>query len=430
MNHKAEHTIMRHFSILAMGLMLLVFASCRKEDRDNHSFVFWSSTNTEEVAFSKKHVDQWNLEHPGTPFTFQPVPEGQSSEEVILAAVVGRTTPDIYANMWQGDVEDFARSGVLIPLDTLDGFMDFLYARCDSQVVKEVTSMDGHIYQMPWKVNPIMMMYNPALFTKAGMDSIPQHYSDLISAGAKLKTGGFWLGISESNAIWWQRFFNFLPLYYAASGGAPLIQNHKAVFDNEYGIEVFSFLQKLYANGYFPKEQLKGQRDPFLAERVAITFTGPWTIEHNNEFKPAGMTFDFQEVPVPDDHNGPIYTYGDPKNMVMFNTCTDPELAWKFVQTMLTPEADKEFLQASRQFPRRKDLQENPIFVQYFNAHPELIPFARQAQHVRGMDSAPYMKEVLDLISQEYEACVVFGLKSPEDAIHDAAHAVDLLYIE
>jgi multiple sugar transport system substrate-binding protein len=97
---------------------------------------------------------------------------------------------------------------------------------------------------------------------------------------------------------------------------------------------------------------------------------------------------------------------------------------------MLTPEADKEFLQASRQFPRRKDLQENPIFVQYFNAHPELIPFARQAQHVRGMDSAPYMKEVLDLISQEYEACVVFGLKSPEDAIHDAAHAVDLLYIE
>jgi multiple sugar transport system substrate-binding protein len=36
---------------------------------------------------------------------------------------------------------------------------------------------------------------------------------------------------------------------------------------------------------------------------------------------------------------------------------------------------------------------------------------------------------VLDLISQEYEVCVVYGLKSPEEGIKDAAHAVDLLYL-
>ena len=416
--------------LLSVMCMFFVLIGCNHNDQENPSMVFWSSTNEEEVAFTRKYVDAWNQHHPDQPFSFQPVPEGQSSEEVILAAVVGRTTPDIYANMWQGDVEDFARSGVLIPLDTLDGFMDFLYARCDSQVVKEISSPNGHVYQIPWKVNPIMMMYNPEFVTKEGMDSIPQHYSDLLSFGSKLKSSGIWLGISESNAIWWQRFFNFLPLYYAASGGAPLIKDNKSAFNNEYGIEVFAFLQKLYSNGYFPKEQLKGQRDPFLAKRVATTFTGPWTIEYNNKFKPEGMVFNFKEVPVPDDHVGPIYTYGDPKNMVMFNTCTDPELAWKFLQTMLTQEADKEFLESSRQIPRRKDLQVNPLFVDYFTAHPELVPFARQAKHVRGMDSARYMKEVLDLISQEYEACVVFGLKSPEDAIRDAAHAVDLLYIE
>jgi len=416
--------------LLPAWLMWLVLTGCKRDDQDNHQLVFWSSTNEEEIAFTRKYVDAWNQQHPDQPFAFQPVPEGQSSEEVILAAVVGRTTPDIYANMWQGDVEDFARSGVLIQLDTLDGFMEFLYARCDSQVVKEITSHDGHIYQIPWKVNPIMMMYNPSFVKKEGMDSMPQHYSDVLSFGAKLKSDGFWLGISESNAIWWQRFFNFLPLYYAITGGAPLIKDNKSAFNNEYGIEVFAFLQKLYSNGYFPKEQLKGQRDPFLAQRVATTFTGPWTIEYNNKFKPENMTFEFKEVPVPDDHVGPVYSYGDPKNMVMFNTCTDPELAWKFLQTMLTPAADQDFLALSRQIPRRKDLQVNPIFVDYFNTHPELKPFARQAQHVRGMDSARYMKEVLDLISQEYEACVVFGLKSPEDAIRDAAHAVDLLYIE
>jgi multiple sugar transport system substrate-binding protein len=430
MNNQQGNIITLWKASLAAVLLLLVAPSCQKEDRDHHNLIYWSATNSEEIAWSKKYIDLWNKDHPEAQVAFQPVPEGQSSEEVILAAVVGRTTPDIYANMWQGDVEDFARSGVLIPLDTLNGFMDFLYARCDTQVVQEITSSDGHIYQIPWKVNPVMMMYNPGLFQKEGIDSIPKQYSDYLASGAKLKSSGTWLGISEVNAIWWQRFFNFLPLYYAASGGAPLVKNNKAAFNNAYGIEVFSFLQKLYTNGYFPKEQMKGQRDPFLAQRVATTFTGPWTIEYNEKFKPPGMNYTFREVPVPDDHVGPIYTYGDPKNMVMFNTCKDPEGAWKFLQSLLSEKADKDFLEASRQFPRRKDLNDNPIFMEYFNAHPELIPFARQVRHVRGMDSAQYMKEVLDLISQEYEACVVYGLKTPEQAIKDAAHAVDLLYLQ
>ena len=105
-----------------------------------------------------------------------------------LAAVVGKTTPDIYANMWQGDVEDYARSGVLIPLDTLDGFLEFLYQRCDSQVVREITSADGHIYQVPWKVNPIMMMYNPAMFRDAGIAGVPEITHTYLEAGAKIKS--------------------------------------------------------------------------------------------------------------------------------------------------------------------------------------------------------------------------------------------------
>ncbi len=414
---------------LVAGILLFPFLSCQREDRDHHQLIFWSSNNTEEINFTKKYVDAWNQEHADIPIAFQLVPEGQSSEEVILAAVVGRTTPDMYANMWQGDVEDFALSGVLIPLDTLDGFLPFLYERCDSQVVKEITSSNGHIYQIPWKVNPIMMEYNPGLFEKEGIDSIPQHYTDFLAAGAKLKQSDTYLGISEVNAIWWQRFFNFLPLYYAASGGAPLVKDGKAAFNNEYGVKVFDFLQKIYLPEYFPKESLKGQRDPFLAQRVATTFTGPWTIDFNEKFKPAGLQYNFREVPVPDDHTGPVYTYGDPKNIVIFNTCQHPEQAWRFLKTMLSEKADLDFLTMSRQFPRRKNLLDLPAFAAYFQVHPELLPFARQTNHLRGIDCELYMKEVLDLISQEYEACVVYGLKSPAEGIKDAAHAVDLLYL-
>ncbi|HSF88551.1 MAG TPA: hypothetical protein VLA46_03985, partial [Saprospiraceae bacterium] len=111
---------LRH-QVYISGLLLIGLASCRSHQQDDNTFVFWSSSNPEEIKFTEQYVDRWNQAHPELPFFFQPVPEGQSSEEVLLAAVVGKTTPDIYANMWQGDVEDFARSGVLVPLDTLDG---------------------------------------------------------------------------------------------------------------------------------------------------------------------------------------------------------------------------------------------------------------------------------------------------------------------
>lgn len=408
-------------------LLVWMLTGCASRNDTHPHLTFWSSTNPEEMQFVTSYLDRWNADHPGTKVIFQPVPEGQSSEEVILAAVVGGTTPDIYANMWQGDVEDFAQSGVLIPLDTLDGFLDFIYTRCDSQVIREITSADGHIYQIPWKVNPVMMMYNPDLYTHH-QDTTT--YSDFLQTGAAITMPGRWLGISEVNAIWWQRFFNFLPLYYAASGGAPLVENGKAIFNSTHGVEVFAFLQEIYQKKYFPREQMKGQRDPFLAGVVATTFTGPWTIEYNEKFKAENFKYHFADVPVPDHHQGPVYTYGDPKNIVLFSTCQQPEQAWKVLQTMLTDQADLDFLQLSRQFPRRKDINENPLFTDYLDKHPELIPFARQTRHLRGMDSARYMKEVLDLISQEYEACVVYGQKSPETAIADAARAVELLYIK
>jgi len=414
-----------------------VLLSCHRRDESSAGLVYWASSNPEEITFAEKYIEQWNKNHPESPISFQPVPEGQSSEEVILAAVVGKTTPDIYSNMWQGDVEDFALAGVLIRLDTLEGFMEFLYERCDTQVVMEITSADGHIYQIPWKVNPIMMVYNPDMFHEAGVEEVPKDYSSYLEAGAKIKShaqkGNIrnqWLGITEVSPIWWQRFFNFLPMYYASSHGAPLVKDGKAVFNSEHGIGVFTFLQSLYTRGYFPREQQKGQSDPFLAGKVASTFTGPWSIEQNERFKPADFQYDYYRMPVPDSMSGPAYSYGDPKNIVIFNTCKDPQTAWKFLRTILTAEADKDFLQLSGQFPRRKDINTNPLFLHYLEDHPKLIPFAQQTKYLRGMDSAPYMKEILDIISQEYEACVVFGKKSPRDAIEDAARAVELLYIE
>ncbi len=254
-----------------------------RSSQEENQILFWCSNNNQEIKLCTEISDLWNKNNPSNAIHLQPIPEGQSSEEVILAAVVGKTTPDIYANMWQGNVEMYAHSGVLVPLDTLNGFLDFIKARCDSAAIKEITSSDGHIYQIPWKVNPIMTIYNKNLFKEHDINALPETYSSYIGAAQAFKDNCLKKGLGDQNrfgytevkSIWYQRLFNFYTLYIAASNGAPLIVQNKAAFNNKYAIGVFSFLQKLYANGYFSKESNSASTDPFVMQTIATKWTGP-----------------------------------------------------------------------------------------------------------------------------------------------------------
>jgi multiple sugar transport system substrate-binding protein len=416
-------------------ILILCFLSCHHKEAELHqSLLYWCATNPPEIEFAREVVDEWNVLFPATPVHFQPIPEGRSSEEVILAAVVGKTTPDIYSNMWQGDVEYFARAGVLVPLDTMPGFIDSLYQRCDSSVIDEISSGDGHIYQVPWKVNPIMLLYNKGLFSEIGFDQPPATYSQFLKAAEKMKADlngdGYvdrWIGYSEVLVTWWQRFFDFYPLYLGASHGGKLIENNQVVFDNDYAIGVLEFLKTLYDRNYFSREVLSARQDVFLSGVIASRFAGPWEIIHAEKFKAPDFTYSFSPLPVPDEHRGEIYTYGDPKNIVIFNTCRQPQQALRFILFLINRKNDLRLLQISTQLPRRKQLFMDEQYRAYFQQNPQMIPFASQARYVRGTDTCPQLKEIFDIISQEYEACVIYGVKSPAQAIHDAAQAVRVL---
>ncbi len=425
----------KRWRILIISLIVLILFFCNKQSNQNlELLVYWSANNPYEIEYARTIVTEWNKIHPRIQIKYQPVPEGRSSEEIILAAVVAKTTPDIYSNMWQGDVEAYSQAGVLVALDTLPGFIEFVYNRCDSATVEEVISSDGHIYQIPWKINPIMMVYNKKLLQEIGYDSPPSTYSEYLDAAEKFKRDtdddGYvdrWIGYSEVLNLWYQRFFDFYSLYIAASKGGKLVEAKQVAFNNEYAVKVFEFLKILYDKNYFPRERLSARSDAFMGSIIATRFTGPWTITQYERLTPEGFEYAFHHLPVPDDFKGDVYTYCDPKNIVIFNTCKNSQKAWAFLKYMLDVENDYLFLEITHQLPRRKGLFEIPKFAEFFKENPKLAPFAKQASFVRGTDLYPNLKEVFDIISQEYEACVIYQVKTAEQAIADAAQAVQLL---
>jgi multiple sugar transport system substrate-binding protein len=394
--------------------------------------MYWPSPNAQEVELADTMVMRWNRLHPGIHVRMQPIPVSQSSEEVLLAAIAGKTTPDICSNIWPGALRDYTDAGGLI---ALDGFADFdsaLGSRMPRDLLEAFRSPDGHFYQLPWKTNPVMMYYNIDLFEKAGIDSPPRTYGEYLADARKIALesirGGqnsVWMGERDIRPIWVQRLFDFYPFYIAASNGRTLFRDGKPDFDTTAAAAVFQFFQDCYRNRFFPRTFFQGG-DPFFLGKKATHFAGPWNVAATAKFAPS-MRYGVVPLPVPDGHQGPVYTSGDYKNISVFSNTRHPREAWEFAKFLITAEHDLLLLELADQIPVRGDLLKNPVFASYFRKKPVMVKFAEQAPYTRGMDPVPDLKEIFDGFAQVYERCAVFGEESAGQAVQDALRRTELI---
>lgn len=388
---------------------------------------FWPSSNPEEIEFAKQVVAQWQKLRPDIPVKMQPLPASRSTEEVLLAAIAARTTPDICANIYPGAISQFVAAGGLYAHNKLPDFKSFMLARSGEEVLELYTSADGNIYQIPWKANPVMFAYNVDLLKEAGI--APEDlatYSGFLEAARKVKAkwgGKKYLYTPTVDVTWWQRFFDFYTLYVAASSGKTLLDKKgQVIFDNDPGVQVFTFLATLFKEGLAPKGQSASNR--FFEGVSLVEPAGPFTMPFYKRNAPKGFHFDLIPPPVPDNLKGkPVYTYGDPKNIGIFSNSKNPQAAWEFAKFILSPENDALFLKITGQIPYRKDLLTNPAFRGVINADPYLKKFVEMVPRAVGVDDTPHLIEIYDAISRQYDAAVVQGRISPEEGIKKAAQA-------
>jgi multiple sugar transport system substrate-binding protein len=398
----------------------------RNGPKDAVELTYWPAPNAQEVELADSLVREWNARRPDVHVVMQPIPVNQSTEEVLLAAIAGKTTPDICSNINPIALRDYVASGGLVALDQFFDFDSVVAARIPRELLGLFRTPDGHFYQVPWKTNPVMMFTNLRLLRAAGVSAVPRTYSEFYALGdqvqEKLNSKGgkrIWVGERDIRPIWWQRMFDFYPFYLAASGGKPLFSNDSAAFGNLSAEGVFAFFRTCYARAYFPRTSFYQSVDPFMLEQKVTHIAGPWQVAAIRKFAPA-LEYEVHPVPVPDGHEGPVFTFGDFKNIAIFTTTKHPREAWEFVRFMLRAEFDRLLLRICDQIPVRGDLLGNPLFAEYFRSNPKMVRFAEQIPYTRGMESAPDMKEIFDGISQEYEMCAVYGRKSPAQAVQDA----------
>lgn len=426
---------MKAIRLALVAFVLVSLKGCSAEEPQASSLnqptnlIYWPAPNAQEIQLADTLVRFWNRVHPQSEIRMQPIPVSQSTEEVLLAAIAGKTTPDVCSNIWPGALHDYTTAGGLIPLDTFPDFDSIAASRIPRELLETFRSQDGHFYQLPWKTNPIMMFYNKRLFEEAGIHNIPRTYSEYLAAARHVTRDvngdgqiDVWMGERDIRPIWWQRLFDFYPFYIAATGGKTLFDYGEPAFVNDAAEKVFAFFQECYTQRYFPRTFFQGG-DPFLLEKKATHFGGPWHVAHLQKFAPH-ISYGIAPLPISDSYQGIIHTYGDYKNIAIFSNTRSPQKAWEFVKFLVDAQSDLLLLEITNQIPIRGDLLTNSLFTEYFRRNPQMVVFAQQAPYTRGVDGVPDLKEIFDAISQSYEACAIYGKRAPREALEDAAERV------
>ncbi|MCI9888158.1 extracellular solute-binding protein [Micrococcales bacterium 31B] len=385
----------------------------------------WLSNNEQEVAWGKAVVEAWNAANPDQVVTAQEIPAGKSSEEAITAAITAGTAPDLVFNISTAAAPDWARQGGLIDLTTFPDGKQYIESRSGAEAAAGYADAEGKFYLLPWKSNPVMVMYNKDVFTAAGLD--PENpgmdtYEKFLAASEKIVSSG-----ASKSAIWpsptsefFQCWFDFYPLYLAQTQGTALVVDGKSTFASDQGVAVAEFWASMYAKGLAPKE---GSTDDAMAtKKTAMQLAGPWAIA---SYK-GKVNVGFMPVPTQDGKAADqITTFADSKNVSMFTTSKNQGTAWEFLKFASSKEQDGALLEATGQMPIRADLAS--AYPDYFAANPAYQAFASQAARTADVPNVPNSIEVWQKLRDAYSSSVIFAKQDVKTALTEAAASIDTL---
>lgn len=380
----------------------------------------WYSNNEQEVQWGKAMVEAWNAANPDQQITGQEIPAGKSSEEVIGAAITAGNAPCLVFNTASSAVGQFERQGGLVDLSSFPDGKEYIETR-SGDLASQYQNADGQYFQMPWKSNPVMIFYNKDMFAAAGLDpENPQlsTYDEFTATSQKLVDAGVApVAIQPApTSEFFQTQFDFMPLYAAATGGTGLVEDGKATFADDAGVEVGEFWKNLYDNGLAGREQFQG--DSFAAGNSAMAIVGPWAISVYKDLN-------WGSVPVPTPNGTPAdetWTFSDAKNVGLYTACENKGTAWEVLKFATSQEQDGALLETTGQMPLRTDLQ--TTYADYFAANPAYETFGAQASRTIEVPSGPNTVQMLQAIRDAWGKTVIFGEGDVKSALDGAAQTV------
>lgn len=418
--------------LMASILLSLYISGCGPDEKKDEqagaktAIKMWVAPNENEEAFWNKMVTEWNKDPAHTPVQFTTIPAANSSEEAIMNALASGTEPDISCNIFIGFASQLVDVGQIEDLSKMPGFDDLVKTRQMASLLP-AWKLNGQQNVLPIYVNPIVWWWRGDLLKKYGFDHAPTRYDELYQLAERRAADnhGYVMQLTAGKN-WWERWFDFIPLYYAQSGGKTYIADKKAAFNNPDGQSVLTFMGKVF-NSKWSSYDFTSADDPLATGQVLASARGPWDLaRYRKQYPEVLKTIQIGPMLTENGAAHP-HTFGDSKGMVMFSSSTHKTEAWAFMQWVFGNAAhDRTWLELTGMPPARADLMSNPLFTDYFAKNPLEKDIASYVDVALPPVATTQTTEIQRSMTQMLER-VIFNNEAPAKALDQSQQEVNAL---
>ncbi|GAB1545438.1 ABC transporter substrate-binding protein [Scytonema sp. NUACC21] len=416
---------MRSLFLILLSLLLLTLGGCQTANKTDNGIVhitLWHGINppSNRDVFQKL-VDQFNQSHPD--IQVESIYAGQLDQQIpkVLTAVIGNAPPDIL--FFNPQI-----TGQLVELEAIRPLEDWLdKSPIKSEIIQNCfgeMQFNDHIWSVPLFAGNVGIFYRRDLFKEAGITELPKTWEQLRQVAKKLTQDRNGDGTADRYGMlmplgkgeW--TVFTWFP--FLLSSGGTLVENNRPNLVNPGTVAALQFWQDLIKDGStkFSAPERGYEEDDFIAGRVAMQLTGPWTFIMKSKV-------DYGVLPIPVKRQ-PATVLASGNLFVMKTTNSREQASLKFLEYILSEEFQTPWSIGSGFLPVNNKTAQSQAYQEHIKQQPVLKVFLDQLSVAGSRPIIPGYSRLSETLGQAIEATMLGA--SPESALKKAQARLDLMW--
>ncbi|GAA5066169.1 raffinose/stachyose/melibiose transport system substrate-binding protein [Thermocatellispora tengchongensis] len=346
--------LLKRMTAVALAAVPLVLAGCAvggggaAQSKTTLSFVMWGDGEDSAKAY-KDVIADFEKANPGIKVNLETF-STTNYDTVLKSRLAGGAGPDIYG-FDQKNLTDFIKAGY-----TTNLVGEPWFASLTEDAKREATrfAAAGEAHYVPISQSGNGIVYNKALFDKAGVTEEPQTLDELIAVSEKLKKAKITPLAMSAQESWWPQFI----IYYAIAQhvydknpnfNEDVMSGKDSIGSNagwKESLEIYRKLVPYFMDNPLGTNQTAAQ-SAFIRGNAAM-FPAPWILQEARDAKLDVGYFNFPTTDTAETKTmwgSYLVSLGiNPKN-------GKKDLASKFIGFLFSPQAYTKFLGTVRAFP-------------------------------------------------------------------------------
>lgn len=279
------------------------------------------------VTFEKMMKD-FSQQHPDINVKFRAVYEGyEEGTNIILREAISGNLPDI-------TMQGLNRQAILVEKGIARSLEPFIAKEANftkegyHQAMLELGSFNNEVYGLPFSISLPVGYYNMDMMKKAGIEKLPENWSEVIAACQKLRANGV-----KNPVFWgWNITGNWFMQSLLWTQDTPIIKDGKFNIDNQEGLIALNTMKDIFRGCEMKNLAWKEALSSFAAGEVAMMY---WSTSALGSVERAKGDFEMKTHEFPGINGKPKGLPAGGNAALLVSSSNDPErlqAAWTFLK--------------------------------------------------------------------------------------------------